>query len=209
MAKRRNNVPKKIKETVLKEYKHKCAICGANDPQLHHIDENPSNNGIENLIPLCPNCHLKDQHNPTAGIDIGILKLFRKYKDPVILSHQFVPIYRRFNYLYDLKDEDNIDSVKGRTNELIGFIRHFGMGDFYAHQIERLLRDPINKLESILNKPEVKLYGANDKIKYVSEHYGILRENIEKAESLIVELLRYQNWIMPANYQLKLTARMG
>ena len=27
--------------------------------QVHHIDENPKNNKIENLIPLCASCHLK------------------------------------------------------------------------------------------------------------------------------------------------------
>ena len=27
--------------------------------QVHHIDENPANNAIENLIPLCASCHLK------------------------------------------------------------------------------------------------------------------------------------------------------
>ena len=27
--------------------------------QVHHIDENPGNNALENLIPLCAACHLK------------------------------------------------------------------------------------------------------------------------------------------------------
>ena len=27
--------------------------------QVHHIDENPGNNTLENLIPLCASCHLK------------------------------------------------------------------------------------------------------------------------------------------------------
>jgi len=27
--------------------------------QVHHIDENPANNRLENLIPLCASCHLK------------------------------------------------------------------------------------------------------------------------------------------------------
>ena len=27
--------------------------------QVHHIDENPGNNKLENLIPLCASCHLK------------------------------------------------------------------------------------------------------------------------------------------------------
>jgi hypothetical protein len=31
----------------------------ATDLQVHHIDENPSNNQLENLIPLCARCHLQ------------------------------------------------------------------------------------------------------------------------------------------------------
>ena len=27
--------------------------------QVHHIDENPANNALENLIALCASCHLK------------------------------------------------------------------------------------------------------------------------------------------------------
>ena len=44
-------------------YKNECAVCGWNEDidilQVHHIDENRSNNHIENLIILCPNCHMK------------------------------------------------------------------------------------------------------------------------------------------------------
>ncbi|MBC8257686.1 MAG: HNH endonuclease [SAR324 cluster bacterium] len=45
-----------------------CARCGKNCRntthaemvlQVHHIDENPANNVLENLIPLCASCHLK------------------------------------------------------------------------------------------------------------------------------------------------------
>ena len=45
-----------------------CARCGkdcrnSNNAesvlQVHHIDENPGNNDLENLIPLCAVCHLK------------------------------------------------------------------------------------------------------------------------------------------------------
>ncbi len=45
-----------------------CARCGKEcsvktNPdmvlQVHHIDENPGNNDLENMIPLCSSCHLK------------------------------------------------------------------------------------------------------------------------------------------------------
>jgi len=49
-------------------FNYYCARCGKNCRntnngqmllQVHHIDENPTNNEINNLIPLCASCHLK------------------------------------------------------------------------------------------------------------------------------------------------------
>lgn len=62
-GKRRNDVKDYILRHNLLPYK--CSNCG-NDGnwmgqkmslQLHHIDGNPSNNQLENLTLLCPNCH--------------------------------------------------------------------------------------------------------------------------------------------------------
>jgi len=52
-------------------FNYHCARCGVDcsnpeDPekrlQVHHIDETPQNNHIENLIPLCAKCHLQIEH---------------------------------------------------------------------------------------------------------------------------------------------------
>ena len=44
-------------------YEKKCACCGYDEDvrilQVHHRDENHSNNAVENLVILCPNCHWK------------------------------------------------------------------------------------------------------------------------------------------------------
>lgn len=45
-----------------REYLWKCACCNNEDPdviQVHHIDGNHFNNSIDNLIPICANCHCK------------------------------------------------------------------------------------------------------------------------------------------------------
>jgi Zn finger protein HypA/HybF involved in hydrogenase expression len=56
----------KLKQKLLKEnlIENKCSVCGLtswlNKPivlQLHHIDGNSSNNNLNNLQLLCPNCH--------------------------------------------------------------------------------------------------------------------------------------------------------
>ena len=47
--------------------------------QVHHIDENPGNNELENLIPLCSSCHLKIEkearlHAPYNAIQLELFE---------------------------------------------------------------------------------------------------------------------------------------
>jgi len=48
---------KRIRIEVLKKSKGKCEICGKPAKVVHHIDEDKSNQKIDNLIALCRNCH--------------------------------------------------------------------------------------------------------------------------------------------------------
>ena len=131
-----------LKESVLKEYNHRCAVCGTDRPQVHHIDENHENNDRLNLLPLCPNCHLSDQHNPTQQIALGILKLFRVHKDPAILSPQFTPLFERFQHVATPDSAIQFYAVVEKNDELVRFVDVLTMGTFYAEEIRRLLFDP-------------------------------------------------------------------
>ena len=120
----RESIPKKIKDNLLDEYNHKCAVCGSDRPHIHHVNEDPSDSSINNLLPLCPNCHLSDQHNPTRKIDIPKLQLFRRYKDPVILKPQFDPIYVRQIFLKDiLTSDESVDVLKNKQKSLLNLLR--------------------------------------------------------------------------------------
>lgn len=50
---------------VREHFGNRCARCHQSGEkaevtlQVHHIDENPGNNELENLIPLCSRCHLQ------------------------------------------------------------------------------------------------------------------------------------------------------
>lgn len=47
-----------------------CDICGKkNAIDVHHIDENPKNNSLDNLQRLCRSCHLK-KHRKQKGCSI-------------------------------------------------------------------------------------------------------------------------------------------
>lgn len=189
---KRDPIPKGKREQVLKEYRHRCAVCASDRPQVHHIDENPKNNDLQNLIPLCPNCHLRDQHDPTARIDLGILRLFRKYKDPIILSPQFHPLFKRFRYLYAGINNSHSDILEEFSKELIGFVKSLNMGEFYGTQLNDLLSSPPRGFITFIGDPdENRKRGVEEHRK---EHIDKLIKNTIEAEALIVELIRYQGW---------------
>jgi len=176
------------------EYDHRCAVCGGDRPHIHHIDEDSSNNHIYNLVPLCPNCHLRDQHNPTRRFEILKLSMFRRYKDPAILKPQFHPLYKRQLFLESVENDDfDIDQVSNKVKELVEFISMFEMGDFYSKEIKKLLKAPITTYHvSILDGPDPEFARQHQEAK--RKHIQKLKENKEKAQEMIVELLRYQAW---------------
>ena len=59
MAKDRIEVPPEIASKVLFASDSTCCVCESRDApiQIHHIDEDPSNNAEENLAVLCTPCH--------------------------------------------------------------------------------------------------------------------------------------------------------
>lgn len=49
-----------LKEAIYSKYNNECAVCGAKEGlHVHHKDDNPKNNKINNLILLCGVCHKK------------------------------------------------------------------------------------------------------------------------------------------------------
>lgn len=199
MAKTRVTPPKAVRDALLTEFNHRCAVCGKDRPQVHHIDEDPSNNDLMNLIPLCPNCHLIDQHNPTLPIDAAKLLLFRRYKDPVILGAQFDPLFRRLRFLDDVQDDTSARELQDKVSELVKFVQALQMGEFYRGQIAKLLRKPIRvqgsrSYSGLGTSSSTRSYPVrNDDQEYRAQ----LRAVHEQVYALAVELLRYQPWEPP------------
>lgn len=74
--KKRVSIPNKTKALLQKEIHSKCPFCPSEDVdhfEVHHIDENPENNALENLLMLCPLCHSKITKN-----DISYQKVIDK-----------------------------------------------------------------------------------------------------------------------------------
>ncbi len=176
----RKRTPKPTREAVLDEYSHRCAICGGDRPQIHHIDENPNNNDPMNLIPLCPNQHLSDQHNPTRQIPIPILKLFREYKDPAILKPQFKPIHDRMFYLYSFLTLSCLQ-IEEAQGELCDFIASLAMGACYKEKIWNV--NPVDVHFTVVNpeRDEVeKTLREQD-----TKSRQLVAANTKKVESLV------------------------
>jgi hypothetical protein len=190
MAKPRPPVPDRIAQQVLKEYNHRCASCGVAVPQLHHIDENPSNNDPQNLLPLCPNCHLIDQHNPTRFIQPDLLRLFRRYKDPFILKPQFLPLFARMRRFQDsveaegVTPEDAFGTILEVGRDLHRFVEALTMGSYYAGRLKSVTEFPSQQ-----SSETPAIFYA----RYRSQAMGHLPETWD----LIIELLRFQSWPAP------------
>jgi hypothetical protein len=69
-------IPQKTKALLQKEIDSKCPFCNSEDVdhfEIHHIDEDPSNNTIGNLIMVCPTCHSK-----ITKADIIVVEVLKK-----------------------------------------------------------------------------------------------------------------------------------
>jgi hypothetical protein len=192
MLKNRIAIPAKIREQVLREFNHRCAMCGTDKPQVDHIDEDPSHNDPMNLLPLCPNCHLTDRHNPTAPLEPARLALFRIHKDPTILRPEFEPLFQRLRFLDSIEDADNIEELRAKAKELCEFVASLEMGAFYNKQIEKLTKYPAHVYQRRLEGPDPQFIAEVQK--HHQEYQEQLRSERGKVFTLAVELLRYQPW---------------
>lgn len=67
MAQDRRKIPKVLEKRVFQEASSRCPFCSEAEVaslEIHHIDGNPSNNVLENLLLVCASCHSKI----TAGV---------------------------------------------------------------------------------------------------------------------------------------------
>ncbi|MGO8713397.1 MAG: HNH endonuclease [Rhizomicrobium sp.] len=57
MARKRIPIPKRIEREVLFRNQSVCCVCQSSGVQIHHIDDDPSNNELANLCILCVRHH--------------------------------------------------------------------------------------------------------------------------------------------------------
>ena len=60
MKSSRTLIPEKIVDEVLNNCGFACCVCHKDkNIQIHHINEDPSDHDLDNLAPLCHDCHDK------------------------------------------------------------------------------------------------------------------------------------------------------
>jgi len=77
----------KVRATLQKEVNSVCPLCSNEDVghfQIHHIDENPSNNDHSNLILVCPTCHSKITKNEVSIEHVREIKAGRSNSNHLI-----------------------------------------------------------------------------------------------------------------------------
>ena len=191
----RSTIPRAVRDNVLKQYKYRCVRCDSTDPQVHHIDKDPSNNNALNLVPLCPNCHLNWFHGAATADKARQLAFFRRYNAKASLSPKFLPLLRRLNFLDEVTEQSNVKELRTASAELVSFVKALAHGDFYARKISRLLAfEPFIASVSIPyggSLPQWYIAGMNEQD---PRHRRKLRSARTAVYDLVAELLTYQDW---------------
>lgn len=82
MDTKRRKIPEDVAAHVLFLADRTCCICNeAKEVQIHHINENPSSNTVDNLAVLCFDCHGKTQLKGGFGrkLDAAQVRLYRDH----------------------------------------------------------------------------------------------------------------------------------
>ena len=82
MKKQRTEIPSKVAADVVFQQDHTCCVCRERGLaiQIHHMDDDPANNAIENLAVLCLQHHNETQISGGFGRQLAYLEV-RRYCD--------------------------------------------------------------------------------------------------------------------------------
>lgn len=191
MAKVRTHNPNR--NAVLKEYGNLCAVCRLEGPEVHHIDENPANHEINNLIPLCPNFHRITQHSPYKRIEPSRLRLFRIFKEPKILLPQFKPIFTRMTFFENITKDSDAAILSKNANDLIEYVLSLEMGGYFSKKLSELIKKRVPFLQSDGSPASLSLLRAQKK-KDDDAYIVTLTNAKDKVYGFLIEQLQSQQW---------------
>jgi hypothetical protein len=120
------------------------------------------------------------------------LSFFRRYKHRHILKPQFNPIFRRMAFFDAITDADTVEILESSANELVNLIRNLAMGQFYASELEKLLKPPPGAYFGVIGTAEADARRREFLRERERKYRDQLPRNRQNVERLIVEMLDYQ-----------------
>lgn len=137
MAKQRTKIPQlnKVRSILQKDIDSTCPICSSDDVehfQIHHMDENPSNHHLDNLILICPTCHSKITKGDISRDDVKCYKL--RYRDIELVSIKLLKKKCAWEYMNQNKLAVKRIESKKSINPIFSFslINHSGRTKFFT-----------------------------------------------------------------------------
>jgi hypothetical protein len=160
MSNKRLSIPEKTQDEIIFKCNNRCCICQTPFIHIHHIDEDPSNNDIDNLAPICPNCH-SQAHSSS--------KLTKNLTAPR------VKILRDKWYEYCDKRRDSLQASPNALLKLKNFVRSVGLPQYGWSKMfsaldlcyEKLTSDEImNRVFATSNRDDIVTYLETVKIMF-------------------------------------------
>lgn len=187
--KKRPRIIQKAKSLLQKEISSMCPFCGNEDVdhfQFHHIDENPENNDMLNLLMLCPICHSKITKGDITREDVERKKrdISTNQKDVLLFFQEIAPL------IFDLiifgeQEKDRsinpwVSRLESRYSEISKELRRLAIKDVSIQKGWTVLLDEsADSIDNFVDR-EVCLYrGLTEDIK----------DAVEKAKNIKVSIV--------------------
>jgi hypothetical protein len=176
MNKERIALKRSLRLGIIAKCNNRCCICQTPFIVIHHIDGDPSNNDLDNLAPLCPNCH--SQAHSTSDLTTNLtpsrIKLLRD---------------KWYEYCEKRKEGANISpnailTVKNFVRS-VGFAQYGWAKTFSAldPSYEKLTVDEIiNRVFSTTNRDDIVT--NLETMKYMYQNVLSDEENLRKFKNL-------------------------
>ncbi|MGX9727546.1 MAG: HNH endonuclease signature motif containing protein [Candidatus Electronema sp. VV] len=187
--KKRPKITQKTKSLLQKEISSTCPFCDNEDVDhfhFHHIDENPENNDMPNLLMLCPICHSKITKGDIRREDVERKKrdISTNQKDVLLFFQEVAPL------IFDLiifgeQEKDRsinpwVSRLESRYSEVSKELRRLAIKDVSIQKGWAVLLDEsANSIDNFVDR-EVCLYrGLTEDIK----------DAVEKAKHIKVSIV--------------------
>jgi hypothetical protein len=128
MAKNRKKIPIKIADEVMFIADLLCCVCENRGDQIHHIDNDPSNNDLDNLVLLCFRHH--DEVTRQGGLSRRL--------SPNLLRSYRTTLYRKVEAKRELPKIEESSSVSGQIDE--GRLFQLMLDAVSIREIQKIIR---------------------------------------------------------------------